>query len=113
MMDLNTDDFDKFVGVLARFTVASYVTHLTASEGRVTNEHGATAIDRMLSEVKLPATLMGKEHSHALLHFGGKDRFKLVWDTCIKEACAPLPPALQTTVLARFTALKTWHQVAY
>ncbi len=32
-MELDMNSFDKFVGVLARFTVAGVVVHLTAREG--------------------------------------------------------------------------------
>lgn len=111
--DLGLPEFDKFVGVLARFTVTSFIAHLTAAEGRVTNEQGAAVIEQMLGEAGLPAALMGKELSHRLLRLGGKDRFGVVWDANLKLACAPLPPELQLTVLERFTASKAWHQAVY
>jgi len=112
-MELSLDHFDKFVGVLARFTVTSFVAHLTAPEGRVTNEQGAEVIEKMLGEAKLPQELKGLRESHALLRFGGKDRFAVVWDMQLKLACAPLPPEMQVTVIERFTAAKAWRQAVY
>lgn len=112
-MELSLDHFDKFVGVLARFTVASFVAHSTAPEGAVTNEQGAAVIDKMLGEARLPRELMGKRESHSLLRFGGKDRFIAVWDVQLRLACTPLPPELQVTIINRFTAARAWRQAVY
>ncbi len=112
-MDPTLDDFDKFVRVLARFSVAGLVVHLTAAPGKVTNEHGAEAVARMLRDAGLPENLMDEQLSQRLLRLGGRDRFAMVWDAEIKEACKPLPPELLVLAAGRFTAARAWRQAMY
>lgn len=112
-MDPSLDDFDKFVRVMAQFSVAGFVVHLTAAPGTVKNEHGAEIVARMLRDAGLPAELMGPEQSKRLLRFGGRERFGRVWYDTIKEAVAPLPPELQVQALEQFTATRAWRQAVY
>jgi len=113
MVDLTEENFDKFVRVLAQFSVAGFVVHLTARPGTVKNESGAETVARMLRDAGLPQELMGPVESKRLLRHGGRGRFELAWNEAIKQAVAPLPPELQMQALEQFTATRAWRQAVY
>ncbi len=107
-MDFNT--FERFVRVVARFSIAGMVAHLS---GTVDKGFGPELVLRMLHEEGLSPDLAQTAQSRALLNAHGKGVFAATWAAEILKAASVLPPEHQVGAVAHFTAARAWRQLMY
>lgn len=103
-------EFERFVRVMARFSIAGMVAHLS---GTVPEGFGTELITKMLHAEGLPVSTAEPLQSRALLNQAGRLRFKQLWDIEIKKAAGELPPEHRAKALDHFTAARAWRQIMY
>jgi hypothetical protein len=106
----NSNTLERFVRVMARFSIAGMVAHLS---GNVDKGFGPELVLRMLHEESLPADLAQTVQSRNLLRAFGRGQFDLFWGIAIKEAALVLPPENQVDAITHFTAARAWRQLMY
>ena len=103
-------EVERFVRVMARFSIAGMVAHLS---GKVGSGLGPELIAKMLHEEGLPPDTAAPLQSRALLNRAGRLRFKQLWDVEIRKAVNELPDEYRAQALDHFTAARAWRQIMY